>query len=254
MLIQGLQRLTLLDFPGKIACTVFTGGCNMRCPYCHNGSLALGQGEMNISAEELLAFLGSRVGRLDGVCISGGEPTLHRDLPELIREIKALGFKVKLDTNGTNPEMLLSLINDGLLDYVAMDVKNSPEKYALTAGLNSELTSPHRRADTEGDGELSDPSNTQKKDDLLAKIRLSAKILMENRVDFEFRTTLMRELHSEGDLEAIGRWLSGEEKYFLQTYRDEGDLLVGGFTAYTPEETQRLLDILREYIPNAEIR
>ena len=139
MLIQGLQKLTLLDYPGYIACTVFTGGCNMRCPFCHNGSLALGQGGLNISTEELLAFLDSRAGRLEGVCISGGEPTLHPDLPDLIREIKSRGFKVKLDTNGTNPEMLLSLINDGLLDYVAMDVKNSPEKYGLTAGVSAEL-------------------------------------------------------------------------------------------------------------------
>lgn len=231
MIIKGLQRLTLLDYPGLIACTVFMGGCNMRCPFCHNGSLVVCDGEESIGREEFLAFLDSRRGRLEGVCVSGGEPTLHRDLPELLSEIKSRGFSVKLDTNGTNPEMLLSLINDGLVDYVAMDIKNSPEKYHLTAGLEETTDSP-----------------------LLEKIRKSAEILMQGRVDFEFRTTLVRELHWESDILSIGKWLSGDEKYFLQTYRDEGDLLVGGFSAYTRQETEGLLAILREFIPSAEIR
>lgn len=235
MLINGLQKLTLLDYPGHIACTVFTGGCNMRCPFCHNGSLALGRGDLNISVDELLAFLDSRAGRLDGVCVSGGEPTLHPDLPDLLREIKARGFDVKLDTNGTNPEMLSRLIDEGLVDYVAMDVKNSPERYGETAGLSSRF-------------------KVQGSKLILENIEQSADILMQGRVDFEFRTTLMRELHSEDDIRAIGKWLSGGEKYFLQTYRDEGDLLVGGFTPFTAVETWRLLTVLREFIPNAEIR
>ena len=136
MLIKGLQKVSLLDYPGKIACTLFLGGCNFRCPYCHNGSLVLTErmGE-SISVEDFLAFLDSRVGRLQGVCVSGGEPTLQADLPLLLAEIKARGFLVKLDTNGTNPEMLLGLINDGLVDYVAMDIKNSPEKYPQTVPL-----------------------------------------------------------------------------------------------------------------------
>ncbi|MBR3876538.1 MAG: anaerobic ribonucleoside-triphosphate reductase activating protein [Clostridia bacterium] len=231
MLIKGLQKLTLLDYPGQIACTVFTAGCNMRCPFCHNGGLALGEGGEEISVYELLAFLDSRRGRLTGVCISGGEPTLHRDLPLLLREIKSLGFAVKLDTNGTNPEMLESLMGDGLVDYVAMDIKNSPENYHLTAGLDGEAQS-----------------------HLFEKLRTSAELLMKGRVDFEFRTTLVRELHSKSDILSIGKWLSGDEKYFLQTYRDEGDLLVGGFTSYNKEETEGLLAALREYIPNAQIR
>ena len=231
MIIKGLQKLTLLDYPGLIACTVFTGGCNMRCPFCHNGSLVLCDGEESIGCEEFLAFLDSRRGRLEGVCVSGGEPTLHRDLPQLLSEIKSRGFSVKLDTNGTNPEMLLSLINDGLVDYVAMDIKNSPEKYHLTAGLDGEAQS-----------------------HLFEKVRTSAELLMQGRVDFEFRTTLVRELHSESDILSIGKWLSGDEKYFLQTYRDEGDLLVGGFSAYTRQETEGFLAILREFIPSAEIR
>lgn len=227
MKIQGLQKMTLLDFPGKIACTVFLGGCNFRCPYCHNGSLAIGEGDEVMSREELLSFLGARRGRLEGVCISGGEPTIHSDLPELISQIKDLGFAVKLDTNGTNPEMLTSLINDGLLDYVAMDIKNSPEMYEDTVVINSSL---------------------------IDNVWMSAEILMGGRVDFEFRTTLMRELHGEEEMHAIGRWLSGDEKFFLQTYRDEGDLLVGGFTPYTREETEGLLAVLREYIPKAKMR
>ena len=227
MTIKGLQKLTLLDYPGRIACTVFLGGCNFRCPFCHNGGLALGNDADGImSTPELLAFLDSRRGRLQAVCISGGEPTLHRDLPELISEIKSRGFEVKLDTNGTNPEMLSSLIADGLIDYVAMDIKNSPEKYALTTGVNSNFNA----------------------------VRESAALLMQGRVDFEFRTTLAKELHNAEDMEIIGKWLSGSEKYFLQTYRDEGDLLVGGFTAFTPEETKELLAVLKGYIPSAEIR
>lgn len=232
MLILGLQKMTLLDFPGKIACTVFLGGCNFRCPFCHNASLAMpnGSGEA-ISVEDFLAFLDARRGRLQGVCISGGEPTLHPDLPELIAEIKSRGFAVKLDTNGTNPEMLLSLINDGLLDYVAMDIKNSPEKYAKTIS-NSEFR-------------ISNFSE---------QITRSVDILMQGLVDFEFRTTLTRELHSPEDMEKIGRWIGGSEKYFLQTYRDEGDLIEGGFTAYNREETEELLGIVKKYLPNAEIR
>ena len=232
MLILGLQKMTLLDFPGKIACTVFLGGCNFRCPFCHNASLAMPDGSHDaISVDDFLAFLDSRVGRLQGVCISGGEPTLHRDLPELIREIKSRGFAVKLDTNGTNPDMILSLINDGLLDYVAMDIKNSPEKYIDTIS-NSEFR-------------ISNFSE---------QITRSVDILMQGLVDFEFRTTLTRELHSPEDMEAIGRWIGGSEKYFLQTYRDEGDLIEGGFTAYSREETEALLEIVRKYLPNAEIR
>ena len=234
MKIQGLQKLTLLDYPGRIACTVFLGGCNFRCPFCHNGGLALGGDSDGImSVEELLAFLDSRRGRLQAVCISGGEPTLHPDLPALIGEIRSRGFEVKLDTNGTNPEMLSLLIADGLVDYVAMDIKNSPDKYALTTGLisNSEFQISNFNA-----------------------VRESAALLMQGRVDFEFRTTLVKELHSAEDMEIIGKWLSGSEKYFLQTYRDEGDLLVGGFTAFTPEETEQLLAVLKSYIPSAEIR
>jgi pyruvate formate lyase activating enzyme len=227
MKILGIQKLSLLDFPGKIACTVFLGGCNFRCPYCHNGSLAVGEGEEVMGYDEFFAFLESRRGRLEGVCVSGGEPTIHRALPQFFGRIKDMGYAVKLDTNGTNPEMLAALINDGLVDYVAMDIKNSPERYEDSVVINAEL---------------------------IDRVRESASLLMEGRVDFEFRTTLMREMHGEEEIRAIGRWLSGDEKFFLQTYRDEGDLLVGGFTPHSEEEKKTLVNILREYIPNAKLR
>lgn len=235
MHIKGLQKVTLLDYPGKIACTVFLGGCNFRCPFCHNGSLVLpdrmGQ---DVGYDELLAFLDARRGRLQGVCVSGGEPTLHKDLPLLLSEIKARGFEVKLDTNGTDPELLLSLINDGLVDYVAMDIKNSPDKYLITAGLSAD--------------------GVARGAELLEKVKQSASILMQGRVDFEFRTTLMKELHTSEDMEAIGLWLRGPAKLFLQTYREEGDLIIGGFTPFARGETEALLATLRKYLPNAEIR
>ncbi len=227
-MISGLQRLTLLDYPGKIACTVFLGGCNFRCPFCHNGSLVV-PSEISelMSEDDFFAFLDSRVGRLEGVCISGGEPTLTPNLADFIRKIKEKGFSVKLDTNGSRPEVLSRLIDEGLVDYVAMDIKNSPENYGKTVGIDGYDVS---------------------------RVGESAALLMQGRVDFEFRTTLCRELHSENDIEAIGKWLSGDEKFFLQSYRDEGDLLLGGFSAYTEAERRELLEILRKYIPNADLR
>ena len=234
-MILGLQKLTLLDYPEKIACTVFLGGCNFRCPFCHNGSLVTPKADDELMSEdELFAFLDSRIGRLEGVCISGGEPTLTPNLASFVRKIKEKGFSVKLDTNGSRPEVLLELINEGLLDYVAMDIKNSPENYAKTVGLNSKLGVQNSK--------------------LIESVSKSAEILMGGRVDFEFRTTLCRELHSESDVEAIGQWLSGDEKFYLQSYRDEGDLLVGGFSAYSQEERKKLLEILKKYVPNAALR
>ena len=194
-----------------------------------------------MNEEELMTFLKSRLGRLQGVCVSGGEPTLHPELPGLLKMIKSLGFQTKLDTNGTNPEMLERLIADGLVDYVAMDIKNSPDKYAQTAGL----------------GECGIQNSEGKIDRaklLIEKVKESAAILMQGRVDFEFRTTLTRELHNIDDMQSIGRWLSGGEKYFLQTYREEGEQLVGGLTPFTAEQTGELLDALRRYIPNAQSR
>ena len=235
MLIKGLQKLTLLDYPDKLACTVFTGGCNFRCPFCHNASLVLPKEALEtIPTEEFLAFLDSRVGRLEGVCVSGGEPTLMPDLVEFIREIKKRGFLVKLDTNGSHPHVIRALIDEGLIDYVAMDIKNSPERYGETIGYGTELN--------------------VEESNLMQRIKESVALLMQGRVDYEFRTTVMAELHGIDEMRAIGQWLSGAKKYFLQNYRPEGDLLVGGFTSLTSEELGALLSELVKYIPDAEIR
>lgn len=228
MLIKGLQKLTLLDFPEKIACTVFLGGCNFRCPYCHNASLVIPEkfGE-DISEEEFFGFLKMRRGRLEGVCISGGEPTLHKELPSFIEKIKSYIPEVKLDTNGTNPEMLEELIMRGLVDYVAMDIKNSREKYPMTVG----------KADFD-----------------TSAVERSAEILMRGKIPFEFRTTVVKELHTAKDVESIGRWLSGNEKFYLQTFKDSGDLISSGMSAYSDREMDELTRILKKHIPGAEWR
>lgn len=227
MRLFGLQKLTLLDYPERIACTVFTGGCNLRCPFCHNGSLALGDSKDEISEEEFFSFLESRVGRLDGVCISGGEPTLQPDLADFARKIKALGFSVKLDTNGTRPEVISSLIREGLLDYIAMDIKNSPAKYAETAGVKALDYSP---------------------------ISESIKIISESGVAHEFRTTVTAELHDAEDIREICKNLHRDAKYYLQSYRDEGEILKKGLSTPTEEQISALLLAAREFLPYAEKR
>lgn len=229
-MLKGLQKLTLLDFPGKIAATVFFGGCNLRCPFCHNASLVIPDRlaeSPTLGHDEFFAFLEKRRGVLEGVCVSGGEPTLYKELPSFVKRIREMGFLVKLDTNGTNPNMLSSLISEGLVDYVAMDIKNSPEGYARTVGIDHFDVS---------------------------KIKESAALLMEGSVDFEFRTTLVSPLHTEEDIRAIGEWLSGDEKYFLQGFIDSGDLISSNFVAYDKKETELLLKLLKTYIPNAQIR
>lgn len=227
MRLFGLQKLTLLDYPERIACTVFTGGCNLRCPFCHNGSLALGDSKDEISEEEFFSFLESRAGRLDGVCISGGEPTLQPDLADFVRKIKALGFSVKLDTNGTRPEVISSLICEGLLDYIAMDIKNSPTKYAETAGVKAFDYSP---------------------------IAESIKIISESGVAHEFRTTVTAELHDAKDIREICKNLHQDAKYYLQAYRDEGEILEKGLSTPTEEQISALLLAAREFLPYAEKR
>ncbi len=230
MLLKGLQKLTLLDFPGKIACTVFAGGCNFRCPFCHNASLVLRE-RLNESAsmpeEEFFSFLKKRRGMLEGVCVSGGEPTLYPDILSFLNKIKDMGYLVKLDTNGYRPDVLLAAVEGGLVDYVAMDIKNSKESYGGTVGLSDFDISP---------------------------IEKSVGYLMGGRVDFEFRTTLVRELHSEKDILSIAEWIAGSEKYFLQGFKDSGDLIDRGFSGYDKNETEYLLKLLKPYVPNAQIR
>ncbi|MBQ2324363.1 MAG: anaerobic ribonucleoside-triphosphate reductase activating protein, partial [Oscillospiraceae bacterium] len=188
MRIHGLQKMTLLDFPGHVACTVFLGGCDFRCPFCHNYELIDGSAQPVMDADELLAFLAKRKGLLDGVAVTGGEPCLHSQLPELLEAIRALGFSTKLDTNGYHPAMLRELLERSLVDYVAMDVKNSPEKYAMTCGVPAVDLSP---------------------------IRESIDLLRHGNADYEFRTTVVRELHEEADFAEIGKMIAGAKRYFL---------------------------------------
>ncbi len=229
MLIKGLQKLTLLDFPDKMACTVFTFGCNFRCPFCHNASLVLADRatEDTMPEEEFLSFLQKRRGILEGVCITGGEPTLQSDLPDLIRRIKAMGYAVKLDTNGYRPGVLKALVEEGLVDYVAMDVKNSLARYGETVGISRFDSTP---------------------------IEESLDYLLEGHVPFEFRTTLVRGLHTVDSIRDMGKRVAGAERFFLQTFKDSGDLICEGLGAFSPAETAELLQALREYVPNAQTR
>ena len=228
MIIKGLQKLTLLDFPDKMACTLFTFGCNFRCPFCHNASLVLAAraDDSVMPEEEFFDFLTRRKGMLEGVCVTGGEPTLQPDLPDFLARIKSIGYAVKLDTNGYRPGMLRNLVEAGLVDYVAMDIKNSLPRYGETVGI--------ARFDT-------------------APIEESMDYLMKGHIPFEFRTTLVRGLHTPEDIRAMGRRVAGQEAFFLQTFKDSGDLIAGG-EAFTPAETAALLAILREYVPNAQTR
>lgn len=228
MNIGGLRRLSLLDFPGRLACTVFLSGCNLRCPYCHNPTLVLPaeHSRSGLPESELFAFLEQRRGRLDGVCISGGEPTLHKELPRLLRLIRQSGFLTKLDTNGTAPAMLEALLREGLLDYVAMDIKNAPSLYARTCGGM----------------------------DVLAQVRESAALLMNGTVDYEFRTTVCAPLHTPEAMREIGQWLQGTKRYFLQPFADSGALLGSGVAPLPHEAISALYRSVLPYIPSVQIR
>ena len=227
MKIHGLQKMTLLDFPGTVACTVFLGGCDFRCPYCHNAELLDPNFPPLMDETELLAFLKKRQGLLDGVCITGGEPLLRQELPTLLGEIRALGYKIKLDTNGAHPAQLRRILDAGLADYVAMDIKNSPERYAETIG----------RAQFD-----------------VAPIRESVRLLMAGDTDYEFRTTVVAELHGEEDIRAIGRWIAGARRYFLQPFTDRETVPLAGLSAPTQAQLDRFLAIAREFVPETQLR
>ena len=229
MLISGLQKLTLLDYPGKVACTVFTGGCNFRCPFCHNSALVLPEKlAQDSSADEVLRFLRKRVGVLDGVAVTGGEPLLQRDMADFLRKIRDLGYQIKLDTNGSFPERLIEIVNAGLVDRVAMDIKNAPALYAKTAGLE--------RFD-------------------LAGVTRSKDFLLEGRVDCEFRTTVVKGLHTAESLTAAAEWIRGAKEYYLQQYRDSGAILdAEGLGAFDADEMHRLADAVRDIIPTVQVR
>ena len=233
MQISGLQKMTLLDYPGKVACTVFLQACNFRCPFCHNSDLLTAAGEPVMTEEELLSFLRSRVGLLDAVCVTGGEPTLQPELAAFLRKIKTLGYPVKLDTNGARPDVLKQLVGEGLLDYVAMDVKNSPACYGQTTGL---------------------------KETPLAALEESLRFLLEGHVDYELRTTVVAELHSAQSMLEMGQWLAGlvpgvlPEKLFLQTFVDRDSVLLGGLHAPEAAQMTQYRDLLAPYARQIALR
>ena len=232
MFFGGILKLTLLDYPDKTACTLFTAGCNFGCPFCQNASLAVWdekspQDAQSIDASEVLEFLKSRQSLLDGVCISGGEPLLHDELDGFIGEVKAMGFLVKLDTNGSHPKKLEKLIRSGAIDYVAMDIKNTPEKYAQTIGLPEYDVAP---------------------------VEESMTLLRSGTLPYEFRTTVVRELHTVDDLLIIARWISGAKKYFLQSFVDSGGVLKKGLHSYTEEEMRQFHSKIEKILPSVELR
>ncbi len=228
MNIQGLQKLTLLDFPGRTACTLFTGGCNLRCPFCHNVPLVLDpNGDAPFSDEEIFSFLNSRKGILDGVAVTGGEPLLQRELPDFLRRVKAAGFLTKVDTNGFFPNVLSGLLAEKLVDYVAMDVKNSPAKYAETCGVPGLDVSPAEE---------------------------SVRLLLASGIDFEFRTTVTAEFHTVDDIAKIAKWISGAPRYYLQAFRDSGILKEGSCTAPAEETLYAMRAAAAPFVGEAGIR
>ena len=227
MKIHGLQKMTLLDFPGRVACTVFLGGCDFRCPFCHNYELVDGSAPAIMDDVELFRFLEKRRGLLDGVAITGGEPCLRPELTDFMAKIKAMGFGVKLDTNGGHPERLREILDGHLADYVAMDVKNSPEQYAATAGLDC--------ID-------------------LAPIEASIALLKAGDTDYEFRTTVVDELHRERDFEAIGQWIAGAKRYFLQAFTDRDSVPFGNLHAPSKQKLLRCMDIVKPFVTEIGLR
>lgn len=233
MNIAGLQKMTLLDFPGKVACTVFLQGCNFRCPFCHNSDLLPGQGQPGMAAEELLAFLQKRKGLLEGVCITGGEPTLQPQLMELMTAIKALGYAVKLDTNGSRPQVLRQLVEAGVVDYVAMDIKNSREEYTATAGIQESL---------------------------LPQVEESIRYLLSGVVDYEFRTTVALPLHTGESIGAMGKWVWGlangikAKRWYLQCYVDRETVLAEGLSAPSKETIEDFCRFLSPYAESISLR
>lgn len=228
MLFNGFQKLTLLDYPGHVACTLFTSGCNFRCPFCHNASLVTHiDHSICFDEEYVLGYLEDRKGLLDGVCITGGEPLLNDEIENFISKVKKSGYSVKLDTNGYQPDKLKNLVNNNLVDYVAMDIKNSKMKYSLTSG---------------------------KTDMDLERIKESVSFLLENSVDYEFRTTVVAELHTVEDIELISKWISGAKRYFLQNFTDSGDIIGKNLSPVKTEILQTMLNVASKYVQNVEIR
>ncbi len=229
MFISGLQKLTLLDYPGRVACTVFTGGCNFRCPFCHNAPLVLPERlAQDTDEEHVLAFLKKRTGILDGVAVTGGEPLIHKEIPAFLEKVKALGFSIKLDTNGSFPDMLESIVKAGLADRIAMDIKNSPERYAETVGLAHFDIAPVER---------------------------SKEFLMSCGIDYEFRTTVVKGIHTEESLLGAAEWIAGAKEYYLQQFKDSGDVIaIDGLSAFDEKEMHALADAVARFVPSVRVR
>ena len=226
MNVQGYQKLTLLDYPGRTACTVFTGGCNLRCPFCHNAGLVRTPLAGPNLTDEVLAYLQKRKGILDGVCVTGGEPLLQPDLEDFLRKVKEMGYAIKLDTNGMLPQRLAGVLATNLVDYVAMDIKSSPDGYPAATGTDADVSA------------VSD----------------SLSILRDSGIPFELRTTAVRGIHTVADFAAIGEWIGDVPAYFIQRFVDSGQLLGEGYAAFSPEEMEQLLTTVREFIPSAQLR
>lgn len=227
MKISGLQKMTLLDFPHHVACSVFLKGCNFRCPFCYNSSLIdVDESSSYIMEEEFFSFLASRKKKLDGVAITGGEPLLQKDIISFIKKIKEIGFLVKLDTNGTSPDILQSLIEEGLVDYVAMDIKNCLEKYPLTTNCNCNIE----------------------------KIKRSIDILLHSKIDYEFRTTVVKEFHESQDFEKIALLIKGAKNYFIQSYLYKDSVIDQSLSAHSKEKLEEFLKIVQKNVYNASIR
>lgn len=230
MRISGIQKLTLLDYPGTVACTMFTSGCNFRCPFCHNALLVLPERieESFLTEEEIMNFLKKRFGVLDGIAVTGGEPLIHSDMPQLLRKIKDIGYKVKLDTNGSNPALLKEIIDAGLVDRVAMDIKNAPEAYGETIGI---------------------PGFD------ISRVEESKNLLLQGNVEYEFRTTVVKGIHTKESLVKAAKWIEGANEYYLQQFKDSGDLILPeGLGAYDKEEMNDLCNAVRQYVPAAQVR
>lgn len=232
-MIAGLQKMTLLDYPGKVACTVFLQGCNFRCPFCHNSELLPRQGTEFMTLPEFLGFLEKRKGLLDGVCISGGEPSLRAELTEMTAGIKNLGFAVKLDTNGSHPEVLKSLAERKCIDYVAMDIKNSPGRYGQTVGLAKFDLTP---------------------------VEESMAFLLSGNVPYEFRTTVVRQFHDEAAIEEMGTWAAGlvpgkkADKWFLQAFTDRESVLFSGLSAPQDAQLHAFAQLLSPFAQQVGVR
>ena len=233
MQIHGLQKMTLVDYPGKVACTVFLAGCNYACPFCHNSQLLTRDAEPILEQEALLSFLQKRRGVLDGVCVTGGEPTLNPGLQPLLEQIKALGYAIKLDTNGSRPDVLRQLVQAGLVDYVAMDVKNSPQRYPQTVGVPALQ---------------------------LSKVEESLRFLIDGSVPYELRTTLVQQLHDETSVVAMGQWLAGlvpgkcPQALYLQSFVDRDTVVFSGLSAPEEAEKARFAKLLTPFVQNVYLR